>query len=107
MAEEKILDSEQLDEDQLDNVAGGTRVETYADGNELYKRGLISQDDALSSSSVREMLHKMGYTGYTDHGGLAVFGGKDNVYTDKQGNTITRDQFWQNFDAENGTKIIR
>ena len=28
MAEEKILDSEQLDEDQLDNVVGGTRAET-------------------------------------------------------------------------------
>ena len=103
MAEEKILDSEKLEEDQLDNVAGGTRVETYADGNELYKRGLISQDDALSSSSVRDMLHKMGYTGYKDNGGLF----NDNVYTDKQGNAISRDQFWKNFDKENGTKIIR
>ena len=28
MAEEKILDSEKLDEDQLENVVGGTRAET-------------------------------------------------------------------------------
>jgi hypothetical protein len=31
----------------------------------------------------------------------------DNIYTDKNGNTITREQFWANFDKENGTKVIR
>ena len=40
---------------------------------------------------------------YEDKGGLA----NGNVYTDKQGNVITRQQFWANFDAENGTKVIR
>ena len=102
MAKE-ILKDEILDDDELDRVAGGTRLETFGDGNELYKRGLISADDALSSAPVRDMLHKMGYTGYQDKGGIM----NGNIYTDKQGNTLTREQFWKNFDAENGTKIIR
>ena len=103
MANKKILDEEMLSDDELENVAGGNRLETFADGNELYKRGLLSEDDALSSKPVRELLHKMGYAGYKDNGGL--FNG--NIYTDKKGNTISRDDFWKNFDAENGTKIIR
>ena len=103
MAGAKILKDEALSDEELDNVAGGTRLETYDDGDELYKRGLLSAEDALSSAPVRNVLHKMGYSGYKDNGGLI----NDNVYTDKNGNTISRNQFWKNFDAENGTKIIR
>ena len=103
MADEKIFKDEIMEDDELDNVAGGNRLETFADGNELYKRGLLSADDALKSAPVREMLHKMGYTGYEDKGGII----NANVYKDKNGTLITREQFWKNFDAENGTKIIR
>ena len=106
MADEKILKDEILSDEELDGVAGGTRIETYQDGDELYKRGLISEDDALSSSKVREAIHKLGYN-YVDHGGIKTFGGKDNEYFDKNGASISRDVFWKNFDAENGTKIIR
>ncbi len=63
----------------------------------------MTEDQALKSLPVREILHKMGYAGYKDNGGII----NANVYTDKSGNVITRDQFWKNFDAENGTKIIR
>ena len=101
-----MIDDEILSDDELEGVAGGNRLETFADGNELYKRGLLSQDDALSSSPVREMLHKMGYK-YVDHGGMALFGAKNNEYFNKKGESISRDEFWKNFDAENGTKIIR
>ncbi|MBR2518464.1 MAG: hypothetical protein IKE46_01555 [Selenomonadaceae bacterium] len=99
----KILKDEILSDEQLDNVAGGTRLETYADGNELYKRGLLTEEQALHSAPVRDMLHKMGYTGYKDNGGII----NDNIYTDKNGNNISREDFWKNFDAENNTKIIR
>ena len=102
MAKE-ILKDEILSDEELDNVAGGTRLETYADGDELYKRGLLSADDALSSAPVRDKLHSMGYAGYKDNGGII----NGNIYTDKNGNEISRAQFWKNFDAENGTKIIR
>ena len=103
MADEKILKDEILKDEDLDRVAGGNRLETFGDGNELYKRGLLSAEDALSSAPVRDVLHKLGYAGYKDNGGLI----NANVYTDKEGNMITREQFWKNFDAENGTKIIR
>ena len=99
----EILKDEILKDEELDNVAGGTRIETFQDGNELYKRGLLSAEDALSSAPVRNKLHELGYAGYEDKGGII----NGNIYTDKSGNTITREQFWKNFDAENGTKIIR
>ena len=101
--EEKNLSEEIMSDNELDGVAGGNRLETFGDGNELYKRGLLSADDALQSAPVRNVLHKMGYAGYKDNGGLL----NANVYTDKSGKIITRDQFWKNFDAENGTKIIK
>lgn len=103
MAEEKKYADEIMSDDELDNVAGGNRLETYGDGNELYKRGLLTSEEAFHSAPVREMLHKMGYSGYEDKGGLI----NANIYTDKSGNTITREEFWKNFDAENNTKIIR
>ena len=84
-------------------MAGGTRLETYEDGDELYKRGLLSEEDALHSAPVRDKLHELGYTGYKDNGGII----NGNIYTDKKGNTLSREDFWKNFDADNGTKIIR
>ena len=103
MADEKIFKDEVLSDDELDNIAGGNRLETFADGNELYKRGLLTEDQALKSAPVRELLHKMGYAGYEDKGGII----NANIYKDKNGTLITREQFWKNFDAENGTKIIK
>lgn len=102
MADEKFT-NEIMSDDELDGVAGGTRLETYKDGDELYKRGLLSEEDALSSAPVRDKLHELGYAGYKDNGGII----NGNIYTDKNGNTITREQFWKNFDVENNTKIIR
>lgn len=98
-----MTDKKELNLEELENVAGGNRLETYADGNELFKRGLLTEDQALHSAPVRDTLHKMGYGGYVDNGGLS----NANVYTDKSGKEISRDDFWKNFDADNGTKIIR
>ena len=100
MAEEDKIADEMLTEEELDGVAGGTRAETYADGDELVKRGLISEDDAWSSSKVREAIHKLGYK-YKDHGGIEIFGAKSNEYFNKKGESVTREEFWKNFDAEN------
>ncbi len=103
MADEKIFKDELLNDAELENISGGNRLETFGDGNELYKRGLLTEEQALHSAPVRDMLHKMGYAGYKDNGGII----NDNIYTDKNGNNISREDFWKNFDAENGTKIIR
>ena len=62
----------------------------------------MSLDDAFDAPKIREKLHEMGYTGYKDV--LNFLEG--NIYTDKSGNIITLKQFWENFDAENGTKKI-
>ena len=77
-------------------------METMSDGEELYKRGLLDKR-TIKCEPIREMLHKLGYTGYQDDGGFV----NGNIYTDKKGNMISREKFWENFDAENGTKIIR
>ena len=97
-----IKESEIMNFEELDGVAGGTIVETVADSVELYKRGLLNSEYD-SCAAVRNKLHEMGYGGYVDNGGMS----KGNIYTDKDGNTISRQQFWANFDKENNTKIIR
>ena len=97
-----IKESKKMNIDELDRVAGGTIIETVADSVELYKRGLLNSEYD-SCAAVRNKLHEMGYGGYVDNGGIA----KGNIYTDKDGNTISRKQFWANFDKENNTKIIR
>lgn len=99
----EILKDEILDDTELDGVAGGNRLETFADGDELVKRGLLTEEQALHSAPVRDKLHELGYKGYVDKGGLI----NANIYTDKSGKMITRDEFWKNFDADNGTKIVR
>ena len=106
MKDKKILDEEILSDEELENVAGGTIDQTWADGKELYKRGLIDAKDMFNCTPIREKIHNMGYN-YVDNGGVALFGGKNNEYFNKQGESISREQFWKNFDAENGTKIIR
>ena len=103
MIDEKKLANAAMNEEELDNVAGGTRIETWQDGDELVKRGLLTEEQAFHSAPVRDKLHEMGYTGYKDNGGII----NGNIYTDKNGNNISREDFWKNFDAENGTKIIR
>ncbi len=34
---------EKLSDEELEGVAGGTRLENYTDGHELYKRGLLAK----------------------------------------------------------------
>ena len=100
MVANKILVNAALSDDELDQVAGGTRRETGDDGHELFKRGLIH--NGRTPDEVNDVMHQIGYTGYQ---GINKAVG-NNVYTDKSGNTITREEFWNNFDAENGTKIL-
>ena len=44
MIDEKKIANAAMNEEELDNVAGGTRIETWQDGDELYKRGLLTED---------------------------------------------------------------
>ncbi|MBE6101807.1 MAG: hypothetical protein E7200_06890 [Selenomonas ruminantium] len=94
MIDKMKLASRVLDDEQLENVAGGNRLETFADGNILSKLGLISQNDALSCAPVRDKIKSFGYK-YDDHGGL-----NDNQYFDKNGNSVSRKEFWKGFAAD-------
>ena len=100
MIDNKILSNAAMSDDELEQVAGGNRRETRADGFELFKRGLIH--NGYTPDDVNNVMHQTGYSGYQ---GISKAVG-DNVYTDKSGNNITREEFWNNFDAENGTKIL-
>lgn len=116
MAVEDKYADEKLTDDELDRVVGGTWEETSADGYELFRRGILDRED-FSNLEVEYCLHKMGYTGYVSWvGSFMTFGEngefignceRSNVYTDKSGKIISRETFWANFDAENGTSIIR
>ncbi len=101
MAEKSNLDDKKISVEDLEQVSGGTILETTQDALELYKRGLL--ESSVDCSAVRDVFHNIGYTGFKDKGGLK----KKNTYTDKKGAVISRSQFWANFDRENGTSIIR
>ena len=107
MANEKIFKDEVLKKNELNNVAGGKRYEIYDDGHALYRRGLLNEEDKSCFAKVSDAIHNLGYK-YEIHG---VFKGnhkgKNNEYFNKKGESVSRKEFWKNFDAENGTKIIR
>ena len=94
MTDKMKLASRALDDEQLENVAGGNRLETFVDGDILSKLGLISQDDASSCSPVRNKIQALGYK-YEDHGGLTP-----NQYYDKNGKNVSREDFWKGFAAD-------
>ena len=95
----KINDElEKMSDEELDQVAGGTKMETWRDSDALVKRGFLTHEQSLNSGAVRQKLHELGYTGYIDYGNS----NKDcNIYTDKAGNKISRENFWKLFDREN------
>ena len=74
-------------------------LETYGDGFNLFDRGLLKREDVRNIKKVREVLQSLGYK-YENHAAK-------NEYFNKGGVGVNRDDFWKNFDAENGTKIIR
>ncbi len=89
-----LQNEKKLTTDQMENVTGGTRLETYADAEELYKRGLIDSPNA-NCATVRDTLQKLGFK-YENHGGIF----KGNEYFNKSGKKVSREQFWEKFDAD-------
>ena len=94
MTDKMKLASKALDDEQLENVAGGNRLETFFDGGILSKLGLISHNDASSCAPVRNKIQALGYK-YEDHGGLTP-----NQYFDKNGKNVSREDFWKGFAAD-------
>ena len=102
MAEEKILKDEVMSESELDGVAGGGLTDIARDGLQLYLRGKLSFEQVKDASLIAKTLHGMGYSGYKQTGLW-----EDNVYTDRNGNTMSGPDFWKKFGEENGAAIIK
>ena len=60
MAEEKILDSEKLEEDQLENVAGGAAWETDDDLHRFQKLGIISKNTDTPAKDLYDAFKRLG-----------------------------------------------
>ena len=93
-----------MDDAQLDQVAGGSFQEAFGDGIELWNRGLIKENQ-----EVEQVMHSLGYKGYKANaikgydpqGNPIVDTDTPTVYVNKQGKTVSREEFWKNFDKEN------
>ena len=98
--DEKKFETEELSEEELDNVTGGTIAETMADGFDLYRRGIV-EDVYVGSERTRRAINVMGYR-YEDKGGLF----KPNEYYDQKGNPVSRGQFWEDFDKQYQREVV-
>ena len=97
MAEEKILDNEILDDNELEGVAGGTLKETMGDRSQLMELGMYNFDKNKGFvDSVQE-----GFNALEKKIGVSLNVKCDSSLNSKTENvyqignqTLTRDQFW-------------
>ena len=71
-----------LDTNDLENVAGGTYIDSLNVCNFLNQAGfkdVLKDGGSVNFSGMRSALEGMGITS-NDHGGIALFGGKSNTY---------------------------
>lgn len=91
------LKAKAMTDDQLDNVNGGTYLQSMQVA-QLFKKAGISgtvNDDGLSVNfdGMRKAISDLGFES-KDHGGLAILGAKDNTYVEKTtGKVFTQDEF--------------
>lgn len=96
-----------MDDAQLDQVAGGSFQEAFADVIELWNRGLIKDNQ-----EVEQVMHSLGYKGYKANaikgydpqGNPIADTDTPTIYVNKQGKQVSREEFWKNFDKENNLK---
>ena len=97
MANEKDLKMNKLDDAELDNVVGGTYDQSMAVAGFFEKAGykdMFKQNGvSVNFDNMRKAINDLGFES-KDHGGLAVFGGKDNTYVEKStGKVFSQDEF--------------
>lgn len=83
MTNEKILKDEIMSDDELDNINGGTYVDSFNVANFLYQAGFdgtLNDRGLVDFGGMRSALGSIGITA-NDHGGMAALGGKANSYT--------------------------
>ena len=96
MAEEKILDSEKLDEEQLENVAGGTQWQMEKDIQEFKDLGVLSPGvDKHDKDAIRKAFEAYGIRA-EPHG--SWFGEGNKYFIGSR--SISRDEAWDEVRAQ-------
>lgn len=89
MADNKILESEKLDDDQLEDVAGGLVNETHTDKAIMFNKGLLSSpqanDDELRAAFARYNIRAEIHGGYLTQ----------NKYYLPNGQKLNHQEVWQ------------
>ena len=91
--ENKNFENEVMSEVELDNVAGGTYIESFNVASFLYQAGFdgaLNEKGVVNFSGMRSALNSIGIS-VEDHGGVAALGAQGNVYT----NTATGEKMNQ------------
>lgn len=75
-----------MSDDQLDNVNGGTYMQSLQVANLFKKAGIAGTVDenglSVNFDGMRKAISDLGFES-KDHGGLAILGAKDNTYVEK------------------------
>ena len=91
MKNEKILNEEVLSDEQLENVAGGTYIDSQNVAGFLYQAGYdnaLGENGLVNYDGMRSALNGLGITAH-DNGGATALGGQRNTYTiDATGETL-------------------
>ena len=91
--ENKNFENEVMSDVELDNVAGGTYIDSFNVASFLYQAGFdgaLNDKGVVSFSGMRSALDSIGIS-VEDHGGVAALGAQGNVYT----NTATGEKMNQ------------
>ena len=86
-----------MEDGDLDNVVGGTYDQSMAVAGFLEKAGYsgVFQSDGVrvNFDGMRKAIGDLGFES-KDHGGIKLFGGKDNTYVEKStGKVFSQDEF--------------
>ena len=83
--EDKKLENEVMSDAELDNVAGGTYVDSFNVASFMYQAGFnntLNDKGIVNFAGLRSALDSIGIS-VEDHGGMAALGAQGNVYTNK------------------------
>lgn len=99
MADEKILDGEKLDADQLDIVSGGNMDQIFADRKNLEKLGFKAKDfskttDGVVQMNMNSLIADLATKGIPVNVGYTANKSGSNSYT-INGESVTQAQFWK------------
>ncbi len=89
-------ESKKASMDDMENVTGGTSEETFKDQHELWKRGFFRTSKSDNVNKSETVLHRLGFKKCQIHCD-SKDGNVKNVYADKNGNIMSREEFWNAF----------